>query len=110
MCIQFLLVAIEFAPAECVIRAQSAEARQANHIHRLAPDNLYTFLVEKTCEAINAVVGLKGPEARLTVTSVLIVHQNRGPVSGSHIFAMLTSWMLVAGFAWVNITSFLYSC
>jgi hypothetical protein len=41
---------------------------------------------EKTCEAINAVVGLKGPEARLTVTSVLIVHQNRGPVSGSHIF------------------------
>jgi hypothetical protein len=32
------------------------------------------------------VVGLKGPEARLTVTSVLIVHQNRGPVSGSHIF------------------------
>ena len=65
---------------------------------------------EKTCEAINAVVGLKGPEARLTVTSVLIVHQNRGPVSGSHIFAMLPSWMLVAGFAWVNITSFLYSC
>lgn len=30
------------------------------------------------------VVGLKGPEARLTVTSVLIVHHNRGPVSGSH--------------------------
>ncbi|CAI7575225.1 unnamed protein product [Penicillium discolor] len=33
------------------VKADVEEARQANHIHRLAPDNLYTFLVEKTCEA-----------------------------------------------------------
>ena len=37
------------------IKADVEEARQANHIHRLAPDNLYTFLVEKTCEAYREV-------------------------------------------------------
>lgn len=37
------------------IRVDVAEARQAGHIHRLAPDNLYTSLVEKTCEAYREV-------------------------------------------------------
>lgn len=37
------------------VKADVEEARQANHIHRLAPDNLYTFLVEKTCEAYREV-------------------------------------------------------
>jgi hypothetical protein len=49
----------------------------------------------KTCEVIGVLVGLKGPDARLTDTSVAIVHQNRGTVSGSHIFAMLASSPLV---------------
>jgi DnaJ family protein C protein 3 len=31
------------------------EAREAGHIHRLAPNNLYTFLVEKTCETYREV-------------------------------------------------------
>lgn len=37
------------------VKADVEEARQANHIHRLAPNNLYTFLVEKTCEAYREV-------------------------------------------------------
>lgn len=41
---------------------------------------------KRTCAVIGAVVGLKGPDARLTLTSVAIVHQSRGPVSESHNF------------------------
>lgn len=37
------------------VKADIEEARQVNHIHRLAPNNLYTFLVEKTCEAYREV-------------------------------------------------------
>jgi hypothetical protein len=37
------------------VKADVEEARQANHIHRLAPNNLCTFLVEKTCEAYREV-------------------------------------------------------
>ncbi|KAJ5116494.1 hypothetical protein N7456_000842 [Penicillium angulare] len=33
------------------IKTDVAEAREAGHIHRAASDNLYVFLVEKTCEA-----------------------------------------------------------
>lgn len=37
------------------VKADVAEAREAGHIHRAASNNLYLFLVEKTCEAYREV-------------------------------------------------------
>ena len=37
------------------IRTDVAEAREAGHIHHLAPNNLYSSLVEKTCESYREV-------------------------------------------------------
>ena len=60
---------------------------------------------EKRCEVISAVVGLKGPEAQLTLTSVIIVHHNSGPVTASHNGSQhphLTppGWLRGAGACW----------
>jgi DnaJ family protein C protein 3 len=42
------------------VKEDVKEAREAGHIHRNAPDELYTSLIETTCEVYRAVSAFQG--------------------------------------------------
>ncbi|KAI2697288.1 hypothetical protein CBS147332_8762 [Penicillium roqueforti] len=60
------------------VKADIEEARQVNHIHRLAPNNLYTFLVEKTCEAYREMRMIKKAGPYCTEALQLVPHSLAG--------------------------------
>ncbi|KAJ5306645.1 hypothetical protein N7508_005660 [Penicillium antarcticum] len=54
------------------------EAKEAGHIHRLAPNNLYVFLVEKTCEAYREMRMLKKAGPYCSESLELVPHSLHG--------------------------------